>query len=675
MRYLSFAMERRQIQEGRRIMHVWKRVGWWVVLPTLACCAGCRESTPVENLPGVRKSLDAVGVRLSAVKSERELTVAASRQAKLLPWLQRSERDALGRNSVRFQAPGPVMVAVAAPRGSTPFWVGDQGFRPSGLTFQVEGRPWDVHRKTFPPGWVGLGVNGLDRSPEEHYVAFVRAVPGHPPLAADALQLAPDPDFEWKAVAARNGASAANDGRRTIRELPAELDGSILLQPAHDRRHGAMLAGGRVWKTHSPSADQPDQVVISLSDDPTRRLVWSWRTAPDVESSVVRIAPAKYQTPEDDPTSPPDLVGMRIVEGDSRLVRSPGLLNDPVIRRHAVTVDGLEPDTMYYYSVGDGAPRNWGSWRTVKTGPTRPKRLEFLYLGDAQTGFEGWGALVTAAFRRHPGMDFIFLAGDLVDRGNERTNWDHFFLRAAPVFDRVTVMPAVGNHEYLDQGPRLYNAFFRLPQDGPPDTTAGLVYSFRYGGAFFAVLDSTAAVMSETQARKQAEWLDEALANAHADWKFVVFHHPIYPSHPTRDNPVIREHWVPVFDRHHVDMVLQGHDHAYLRTPPMRNHERVSTSEEGTTYVVAVSGDKFVLDQPPRPYIEVGRTEVSTYQTIEIDEPSRRLTFRAWTIDGGIADSFVIQKPAPDPRRTLAKGSSNTQVKQVAGSDDAPDRR
>ncbi|AMV39881.1 purple acid phosphatase family protein [Planctomyces sp. SH-PL62] len=655
-------------------MHEWKRCRVWLVLLALAS-AGCRDSAPVESLPGVRASLDAAGVRLSQIKSERELTAAATRQAMLLPWLDPAERDALGRNAVRFRAEAPVMVAVASPSESAPFWLDDQGFRRSGLTIHVDGRPWDVRRKTFPAGWVGLGVNGLDRSPQSHYVAFVQAAPGRDPLDASSIALVHDADSPWKAVLASEGVSATNDGLRPIRELPAELEGSVLLQPAHDRRHAALLAGGRVWKTHSVSTNVPDQTVISFGEDPTRQLVVGWRTSPEVTSSVVRIAPAKYQTPEDDPTSPPDLVGTRTIQGQARPLRADGLLNDPVVQRHAVVIDGLEPDTVYYYSVGDGSPKNWGPWRTVKTGPARPRRMEFLYLGDAQTGFESWGKLLTAAYRRHPGMDFILLAGDLVDRGNERTNWDHFFLRAAAIFDRVPLMPAAGNHEYLDRGPWLYNSVFRLPQDGPPDLTPGLAYTFRYGGAFFAVLDSTSAVMSETEARRQADWLDQALAGCREDWKFVIFHHPIYPSHPTRDNPVIRDAWVPVFDRHHVDMVLQGHDHAYLRTPPMRNHQRVSTSEEGTTYVVAVSGDKFVVDQPQREYIEFGRTRTSTYQTIEIDEVTRRLTYRAWTIAGEVADTFVIEKPLPDPRRALAKQPRDADVQQVAGTNDPPSPR
>ena len=100
----------------------------------------------------------------------------------------------------------------------------------------------------------------------------------------------------------------------------------------------------------------------------------------------------------------------------------------------------------------------------------------------------------------------------------------------------------------------------------------------------------------------------------------MIFHHPVYPSHPWRDTPALREHWVPVFDKHHVDLVLQGHDHAYLRTYPMRDHRRVDGPGEGTIYVIAVSGDKFV-DQASRDYIEVGQSGVSTYQTIDIDAP------------------------------------------------------
>jgi hypothetical protein len=123
-----------------------------------------------------------------------------------------------------------------------------------------------------------------------------------------------------------------------------------------------------------------------------------------------------------------------------------------------------------------------------------------------------------------------------------------------------------------------------------------------------------------------------------------MFHHPVYPSHPWRDSPAMREHWVPIFDKHHVDLVLQGHDHAYQRTYPLRDHRRVDTLGAGTIYVIAVSGDKFV-EQASRDYVEVGRSGISTYQTIEIDTDSNRLSYRARTEDGIVVDAFQLEKP------------------------------
>jgi acid phosphatase type 7 len=325
------------------------------------------------------------------------------------------------------------------------------------------------------------------------------------------------------------------------------------------------------------------------------------------------------------------------------------LLNDPLIRRHRVSVDGLEPDTLYRYSAGDGSRSRWGPWRSVKTAPAPRAGLSFMYLGDAQTGLEGWGRLLAAAHRRHPETDFILLAGDLVDRGNERTNWDHFFLRAARVFDSVPVMPCVGNHEYLDVGPRLYRAFFELPRNGPSGIATGLVYHFETGDACFAVLDSTLAAYDSAAAKSQADWLDATLARTRASWKFVMLHHPIYPSHPWRDLPALRERFVPVFDKHHVDFVLQGHDHAYQRTYPLRGHSRAQTPAAGTIYLMAVSGDKFV-ESGKRDYAQVLRSGVSTYQTFEIDSRSNRLRYRAWTEDATIIDELTIAKP---PRTDL----------------------
>jgi hypothetical protein len=106
---------------------------------------------------------------------------------------------------------------------------------------------------------------------------------------------------------------------------------------------------------------------------------------------------------------------------------------------------------------------------------------------------------------------------------------------------------------------------------------------------------------------------------------------------------------VPIFDKHHVDLVLQGHDHAYQRTYPLRCGRRVTQPDQGTTYVVSVSGTKY-YGQRHRTETAVGYTALSTYQTIEITVPEDRLVFRAWAADGREVDRFTIEKATTEKK-------------------------
>jgi acid phosphatase type 7 len=627
--------------------------GWRRVLSILVAtgAVACRIDFARDEVPSTRETLRTVGRRLSKNGSERELTAIASSGAELLARLERSERMALGAGHLRFRVDRAVIVDVAAPIDSIPFWLADRGFRETDLSLVNPNARWRLYRRVFDCGSIGLGVNGLDRSPSAHYVVFIRPLDRRQTgqcLEPPAVTLDERDRDSWRVVVAAPGVSAACDVARPFATIPDELAGAILLQPSHADRHSSLLAKGRVWKTHVVSTPRADQVAISFGSDPARELVWTWRTSQEVVASAVRIVAATEQggmIPADG--------SVRIVNGDSCCLEIPNVLNDPVVRRHRVVVNGLEPDRVYRYALGDGTTQGWGPWRTVKTAPARGRPVRFLYLGDAQTGLERWGRLLEGAVRRHPGIDFIVLAGDLVDRGNERTNWDHFFLRAALVFDRFPLMPCVGNHEYLDVGPRLYRAFFELPRNGPRGIDPDLVYSFEVGDACFAVLDSTLAVWDSDAAHLQAEWLDRLLSQSRARWNIAIFHHPVYPSHPWRDMPALRRHWVPVFDKHHVDLVLQGHDHAYQRTYPLRGHSRVESPDRGTIYVIAVSGDKYV-EQVHREHVEIGLAEISSYQTIEIDPRTDRLSYRAWTEEGRVVDAFEIDKGGHETEPPLA---------------------
>ena len=594
-----------------------------VLTAALAILLGSWTSTRTVVEPlSARDALQAAGKRLSRTFSPGDLTEIASRADRVLAVLNRTERDALARGYLEFRVESPADVYIAAPRGSKPFWLDDLGFIFTEATLRDERITWDLYRRTYPAGSVRLGVNGLDRSPPAHYAVLVRSLDGAP----RGVELS-DPDG-WQISTASPGECLERIGGRPISDWPGTLKNVALIRTDHDRRHATMLAHARVWKTHEISSLKPDQVVVSFGADASDSLTFTWRTSPGITTSAVKIR--RFGD-----------LKIRVVSSHFEAIAIPELLNDPVVNRHVARVEGLDPETSYEYAIGEAASR----WTPIKTPPHGKSDVCLLYMGDPQCGLEGWGKLLGKARRARPDASALLIAGDLVDRGNERTNWDHFFLRAKGVFDVLPVMPAVGNHEYLDRGPWLYRGVFALPENGPRGVPSDLVYSFEIGDAFIAVLDSTAAVTDPNQAKIQAEWLDEKLSKTRKTWKLVMFHHPLHASHPSRESPGLRAAWTPVFDKHRVDLVLQGHDHAYLRTYPLRGGRRVSSAAGGTVYVVSVSGDKF-YDQRPAETTEVGFTHVSTYQTIDLKSIENRLIYRCFDAEGRERDAFTIEKPA-----------------------------
>ena len=200
------------------------------------------------------------------------------------------------------------------------------------------------------------------------------------------------------------------------------------------------------------------------------------------------------------------------------------------------------------------------------------------------------------------------------------------------------MVPAIGNHENQGGHPTLYLDLMRVPENGPPKIEPGRAYWYRYSNAVFIVLDTN------IPPEGQKKWLEETLkANKDVPWKFAVYHHPAYSSAPSRDNKAIREHWTPLFDKYHVDLALQGHDHAYLRTYPMKGGKRVDKPKDGTVYIVSVSGTK-MYKQDKRDYTEFGMTDTPTYQVLDIQVSGNRLVYRSYDIEGNLKDNLIIEK-------------------------------
>jgi hypothetical protein len=550
----------------------------------------------------------------------RGLTVEAARDL-----LRGDEREVLSSGHVVFRVDRAVRVTLLcdASLSGEPFWLEERGFRATGESIRRGEAKFDLWERDFEAGEIGLGVNSLGGG-GLHYVVLLRSMDSRERPVVDHLY-----PGQLRAEECRPGVKPYADRDETLDEIPAPYEGCTIVRTLHSRRNDGRLIGLYRWTEH-PASERPDQVVLTWSGDPRSSQTVQWRTGLKVKRGWVAFD-RKSQT-----TGRPPWKWKR-VKGVSRELEDRLLFNDPVVRRHTVELEGLEPDTTYVYCVGDGSRRGWSEPAEFRTAPEGATPFSFIYMGDAQNGLDRWGTLLRNADRERPDAAFYVMAGDLVNRGNDRDDWDDFFDNAEGIYDRKTLVPALGNHECQGGRPRLYLEQFSLRANGPEGIEPGRAYSFEYGNALFVILDSN------LDPAGQSEWLEAQLAGSTATWKFVVYHHPAYSSAPNRDNVKLRGAWGPIFDRHHVDLALQGHDHAYLRTYPMKGERRVDSPKDGTVYIVSVSGTK-MYSQDPRDYTEFGMTNVSTYQVLDIQISGDRLVYRAYDLDGKLRDELVIEK-------------------------------
>lgn len=593
----------------------------WMILWTMIAMG--QTHAHVGNHASVHDTVAGILDRFIRTRSTNDLK--AMRTPEALALISGAEREVLKTEHVLFRLNVPALITVLKDSKNTndPFWLVERGFLQRTNCVEQGKLRFEAWQREFPAGPVGLGVNSIGGG-GEHYLVLAQPIRPGDTVVLDELYPA-----LLRVGTFTNHIAPYADSEATLTNVPPEFNGATILRTLRERRDDGRLLGIFRWTDHR-SSTRPDHVVLTWSGDPRTTQAIQWRTGPATRTGFVQFGRAV------DINSPRERRLLR-VKAVTEPMRDQWLLNDPLVNRHTVELTGLEPGTRYLYSVGDGDRNGWEEYREFNTAPAGVAPFSFIYMGDAQNGLDRWGSLVHTAFRDRPDAAFYLMAGDLVNRGAQRDDWDSFFHNARGVFDRRTLVPVVGNHECQGGEPRFYLQQFALPRNGPKEIPPERAYSFLYGGAQFVVLDSNLSPSAQTN------WLAKELSGSSATWKFVTYHHPAYSSAEGRQNETVMKHWTPLFDQYHVDLVLQGHDHAYLRTYPMKEGKQMESPAKGTVYVVATSGTKF-YPQAKHAYTQVGMTNVATFQVLDIQISGNRLNYRAFDIDGLLRDQFVIEK-------------------------------
>lgn len=398
---------------------------------------------------------------------------------------------------------------------------------------------------------------------------------------------------------------------------------------------------------YKPTA-MPDRLMLTWHDDPARTQAVTWRTDSTVTKAHAQIAVS---------TAGPIFVN----SSESVAATTAGYQSDlGLVHFHTVRFENLSPGVKYVYRVGDGV--NYSAWCHFRTASAEPKPFTFVYFGDAQNGIKShWSRVFREAFSDAPRAMFMLHAGDLVNRGNREAEWAEWCDAGGWVNSSIPTIAVVGNHEYdidrsgllpasegeLKKLPRSLSSSwkhrFEFPDNGPEEFA-----DHRRETAFYVDVQGVRIIglNSMEDPMLQSKWLENTLKNNPNRWTVVTHHHPVYSAAAGRDNSEVRNSWQPLYDKYHVDLVLQGHDHAYLRTE-LRSHANIPAgasvrSEAGTMYVVSVSGPK-LYDNPIAPGVRRGM-KIQLYQVISVD--GDELRYQAKTPTGEVYDGFTLRKRA-----------------------------
>lgn len=385
---------------------------------------------------------------------------------------------------------------------------------------------------------------------------------------------------------------------------------------------------------------KPTHITLTWSDSPATTQTITWRAEALETSGVIEFGPQRGTLSRVSATCH----DLSTDSGKARLFT--GMLS------------GLKPNTMYQYRVGNGV--SWSKTCNFTTAPAKPDSFKFLVFGDSQSGiperpiYEPWRTTLHNAYAANPEAKFFVNLGDLVEIGRMSSHWDAWFDAAEGVIDRIPAMPVQGNHETyltpdeeLSDKPDAWIGQFSLPQNGP----AGLknqVYSYDYGNVHFVVLDSQEEEESPRNGdilRAQREWLESDLSRSKALWKIVMFHKTPYYVKKTRTNEEIKRTFCPIFDKHHVDLVLNGHDHAVAHTYPIAHDTLMRRPSEGTVYYMAGrSGNKSYSDLFAKYWTSFFFNPSDQPDYIVATISRRKLVLRAFKQDGRPIDTFSIDK-------------------------------
>lgn len=357
-------------------------------------------------------------------------------------------------------------------------------------------------------------------------------------------------------------------------------------------------------------------------------------------------------------------------------------IQDPTLKtEHEFTLQGLAPDTTYYYSVGSTSKVFAGAdsdhrFRTAPVPGTR-KKFRVWVLGDSGTA-DASAAAVRDAWLAYSGGAppdlWVMLGDNAYESGSDAEYTAAVFDMYPMVLRQSPLWSTRGNHE---KSASVYYDTFTLPTaaeaGGVPSGTEAY-YSFDYANVHFICLDSFGS--DRSVGGPMWTWLQADLQATTQEWIVAFWHHPPY-SKGSHDSDFetelvqMRQNFLPLLESGGVDLVLAGHSHSYERSFLLDGHYgnsstlapsmikdggdgreggdgpyvKASIPHAGAVYTVAGSSGKTTnapLDHPAMFF------SVKALGSVVLDFDGERLDAAFLTATGQVTDHYTLIKLQDD---------------------------
>ena len=349
--------------------------------------------------------------------------------------------------------------------------------------------------------------------------------------------------------------------------------------------------------------------------------------------------------------------------------------------KHQLTIEGLEEDTKYLYSVDSSSLKIDNENRFFTTLDKNSTKTQHIWIiGDSGKKGEPQLQVLESMQRymKNKSLDLWLLLGDNAYRsGSQKQYNETLFEPYKELLKTMVPWAVIGNHDARRWA--FYNIFDlpTLAQTGGLASNTEQFFALEKGDLHILMIDTETTDLSKAKAL--SKWLEKDLKANTKKWTIAIFHHPPYSdaSHKS-DNPLdshpklsttgrlfdVRENIVPILEKYDVDLVYSGHSHAYERSKLMHKHYQDSSHFKASKHIVQDNNNSYCKSLEKTPYAGTIYTVAGSSSKLDrasIKHPAMPFSFEKLGsvvlevkedtltsnfigIDADVIDSFTLHK-------------------------------